>query len=95
VKSRDVWLFVVGFILAGCVSASYATYNLSFPSDGCYKDGKLLAHDPKNDLPLTVCQPDASSQMKCTVLQTTVYEQEQIDESNCQQDLIACQKKCP
>jgi hypothetical protein len=90
---RDGYAIVVGFLLAGCVSASYAHYNLQLP-DGCYRDGKLLAHNPKDDLPLTVCQPDAGNKMKCVTLLSSVYERQLIDLSNCQLDLNACESRC-
>ncbi len=82
---------VIGFALAGCVSASYQYFNLEMP-DGCYQDGKLLAHDPKDDLPLTVCKPDAVSKMKCVHMLTSVFQRMQIDLKNLEIDLRACEQ---
>lgn len=93
-KGNEYFFLVLGFVLAGCVSATYARYNLNLP-DGCYRDGKLLAHDPKDDLPLEVCKPDTVSKMKCVTLLSAVYERQLIDQSNCEQDLTACEKRCP
>ncbi len=91
---RENYTLIIGFLLAGCVSASYAHYNLQI-ADGCYHDGKLLAHDPRDDLPLSVCQPDAANKMKCVTLLSAVYQRQLMDQSNCEHDLAECQKRCP
>lgn len=99
--NRDiVWGLVIGACLAGCAGAAYQTYGLDIP-DGCYQAGHLLAHDPKDDVSLSVCQPDpepspgaspgAVIRGKCRVLREPEFVRMESDLVTCQTSLKDCQ----
>jgi hypothetical protein len=87
---RDAWFILLGIALVSCAGASYTYYNLEIP-DGCYSQGKLLAHLAQDDKPLTICQPDASNKMKCAVFTEDEKTRLFTDYDKCIADLKACQ----
>jgi hypothetical protein len=82
--------FVAGVLLVGCAGLTYQYYGLDLP-DGCYKQGKLLAHDPKDDRPFSDCAPDENNKMKCIHMVTSEFQRLRISCDKCFKDLEACQ----
>lgn len=77
-------------VFFACAGATYKYYFLDLP-DGCYRSGMLLGHTPKDDLPLTECQPEEGNKAKCYVYKATDRERLMSDLTTCQVDLKACQ----
>ena len=79
----------IGLISCAGVSFNYAYFGLSAAS----YDGQLLAVDPKNDLPLSICAPDAVDKGKCIVMRGADFYAVKKDFLDTKQKLIDCQKQ--
>lgn len=76
--------------IIGCgATFSYRHYGL----DARSYDGSLLGPDPKQDLPLKVCEPDAVSTGKCMVMLAAEFYRLKADYLDMANRLIACERK--
>lgn len=86
--------FLIGLIIGtapmGCAAVSWHYYGMDLPSE-CYAKGSLLGPKPSQDLPLTVCEPDAHDRGKCGVLLREELFRLIQDDKQCHIDLQACQ----
>jgi hypothetical protein len=82
---------VVGLTPWGCASISfpYHFYNLQPVS----YEGSLLGPTPADDLPLSICTPDASSQGKCVVMISEQFFKLKADYLTTKQALVDCQRR--
>jgi hypothetical protein len=76
---------VVLLTLFACASFTYQYYGI-IPSKGV-----LLGKTPKEDQPLTVCEPDDQVKGKCVVLFTPEFERLRADLIDAQERLKACE----
>lgn len=86
--------FVIGFIaclvLMGCSGFSYHYYGLDQVD---YQQGFMRGPKPKDDLPFSVCAPDASNKFKCVVLLAKDFFAFKQDYEDVKLQLQECQKK--
>ncbi len=87
-----IYGLVVGVLLSCCAGAGYRFYNIAIP-DGCYRDGLLVAHDPKDNLPLEICKPTDHDHGPCVVMQTFEHTRLEEDLDRCTTRLIACEQR--
>jgi hypothetical protein len=83
---------VVGFLIFGCAAATtipWAYYGLQLAE---YKNGELLAVDPKNDKDISFCQPASGQKGKCIVMDGADFYAFKQDDLQCHSDLVTCQK---
>lgn len=86
---KFIYGIVLGFLLAGCVGATFAWqyYSLSIAS----YDGKLLAVEPANDKDFTICAPDSNVKGKCILMLAADFYALKQDYLDVQNKLIACE----
>ena len=77
----------MGLILTACASFDYNVFVLR------YKEGKLNSKDPKNDLPISICDDTPQSKANCYVLLRADYIQVRSDFIEMQRRLKACEKR--
>lgn len=94
ITRRELFVFCLGVLSVSCAGAGLAYYGVSLP-DGCYAQGKLLANDPKDDLPLSICAPDAAHSLKCPIMLKEAFDKLVLDKDTCHVKLIACEQRCP
>lgn len=84
---------VVGFLVLGCAAA---TTTIPWPYYGLqlaeYKNGKLLALDPKNDLDISFCTPASGKKGKCVIMDGPDFYAFKADDLKCHVDLTSCEK---
>lgn len=85
---------LVGLTPMGCAGVAWRYYGVSMP-EACYDQGTLLGPQPKYDLPLVACKPDASSSGKCVLMLQDEFFRLLADDKQCHVDLNACQGKGP
>lgn len=78
---------LVSLLFVSCTSRSYNYYVLR------YREGRLNAHDPKDDLPISVCDDTVQSKANCYVVLRAEYIKIQSDLIEYRRQLAACQKK--
>ena len=95
--------FVLGFLsclfLLGCAGFAYRNYGLEGVN---YVDGKLLAKEPKDDLPFSACKPDevqnpdgtVTLSRKCIVMFIPEFIAFKKDYEDLKTRLVACEKNC-
>ena len=76
----------LGLVLVSCASFNYTVYVLK------YREGKLNAKDPKNDLPISICDDTPQSKANCYVMLRADYMQIRADYIELQRRLKACEK---
>lgn len=76
----------LGLTLVACASFPYRHYVLH------YRQGVLSAHDPKDDLPISVCDDTIRSKANCWVMLEADFTQLQKDMIEQKKELDACQK---
>lgn len=76
-----------GLVLAGCAGFQYKYYAL----DAASYEGALRGPEPKDDLPLTECQPDARVRGKCVVMLVDEFRAFRIDYDRIKTQLNECQ----
>lgn len=81
---------VSAFLITACAGAGFAYkfYGMQLAS---YENGKLLGPTEKDDLPLSVCAPDASSQGKCVTMLSSEFFRLKTDFMMLEQQLQDCQ----
>ena len=87
------WVFT-GFILAlltvvACGTVQYKWYGLELRS---YQEGNLRGPKEKDDLPVIVCRPDASSKLKCVVMLLDEFDRFKADHIQCKVRLKECER---
>ncbi len=91
---RNLFLgMVLGFGVLGCAAATipWPYYGLQLIE---YKNGNLLAVDPKNDKDISFCAPGSGKKGKCIVMDGVDFYGLKSDDLQCHSDLKACQKAC-
>lgn len=85
-----------GLFVASALWSCAAATTIPWPYYGLqlaqYKDGRLLAVDPKNDLDISFCQPASGKKGKCIVMDGGDFYAFKQDDLQCHVDLTACQK---
>ena len=92
---RDFFFILFGLALAGCAGMSIHYYGMEGVR---YEEGKMLAHDPKNDRPFSDCSPDAVWKGgKCIIMFADEAKTLFDDYRVCKSDLAHCQRwsNCP
>lgn len=88
-------LSLFAMVLIGCGTASFnfRVYGLNAKS----YEGTLLGKDKtgKDDLPLSVCQPDDKVKGKCIVILASEFFKMKADYLRIQTELSDLQRKCP
>lgn len=83
--------FILGLFLGlatiSCASVQYKVYVLR------YREGKLNARDPKDDLPISACDDTALSKANCYVITRSEYQKLLRDMAEKERRLIACEKE--
>lgn len=83
--------FMVGLLFAAaCSHAQYQHYGVAPPPGESLK-GSLLGPEPKDDRPLSDCDPTAVDRGPCIVLFREVWERAQTDLIELKQRLKACE----
>lgn len=84
-----------GFVLATALWGCAAATTIPWPYYGLqlaeYKNGKLLAVDPKNDLDISFCTPASGKKGKCIVMDGADFYAFKQDDLSCHTDLDSCQ----
>ncbi len=78
---------VVGFLILGCAAATtipWPYYGLQLAE---YKNGKLLAIDPKNDKDISFCIPSNGQKGKCIAMDGADFYAFKTDDLQCHSDL--------
>lgn len=88
----------LGYILAlltfvAC-GASYKYYGLEMPTT-CYDHGKLLGPKPEDDIPLTLCKPEARRKGKCVVMESSEFFAAKTEIETLRAALKACERGRP
>lgn len=83
---------VVGFLVLGCAAATTIPWPYYGMQLAEYKNGRLLAVDPKNDKDIAFCQPASGQKGKCIVMDGPDFYAFKADDIQCHSDLAACQK---
>lgn len=83
----------LGFLLCGCAGFAYRYYGIEMPSQ-CFDKGKLIATEPKYDIPFSECKPDDFKKGKCVVMKTEEFYSFKGDYERCKIELKDCQKNC-
>lgn len=78
-----------GLILAGCAGFQYRYYAL----DPASYEGALRGPEPKDDIPLTECQPDARVRGKCVVMLVDEFTAFRVDYERIKTQLKDCQNQ--
>lgn len=90
---RSFWGgFIIATALWGCAAATtipWPYYGLQLAE---YKNGQLLAVDPKNDKDIAFCTPASGQKGKCIVMDGADFYAFKADDLTCHSDLDACQK---
>lgn len=89
---REILALLTGVALTGCAAAGFPYYGLSTP-EVCYQQSMLLAADPKNDLPFSICKPDAANKLKCPIMLKADFDALIVAKAKCEQDLVACEQR--
>lgn len=76
----------LGLFIAGCAATSQYTYYVIDPVHA-----KLLGHEPKDDLPLAVCEPTDQNKAPCVGLKIEEYTKILQDMADLKDRLIACE----
>lgn len=88
--------FFKGFLLASVLWSCAAVTTIPWPYYGLqlaeYKNGRLLAIDPKNDLDVSFCKPASGKKGKCIVMDGADFFAFKQDDLTCHSDLDACQR---
>lgn len=77
----------LGLLVVACASRSYPVYVLR------YREGRLNAHESKNDLPISVCDDTAQSRANCYVMLRSDYIKLSSDLIEIKNQLASCQKE--
>ena len=77
--------------LGSCSSFPYRHYGLDAKS----YEGQLLGPEPKDDLPLTVCQPDEQTKGKCIVVLAAEWFRLRQEYESMLARLKACEEQSP
>lgn len=90
--------YLFGFISCVVLFSCAAATTIPWPYFGLelaeYKNGKLLAIDPKNDLDISFCAPAPGKKGKCVVMDGPDFYAFKTDDLKCHSDLNSCQKAC-
>lgn len=90
-KRGGILLLLACLFACSTLAFDYKYYGLA-PADGETElKGKLIAHDPKDNLPLSVCTPDDQVKGKCVVLLIDEFNRLQNDIIDCQDRLKVCE----
>lgn len=89
IKDFTYGMFVMLCFVACAGLFPYKHYGLSLAQ---YTNGKLLGPDPKEDLDISVCAPDAQIKGKCVVMLSNDFFSMKSDFEQTKQALIDCQK---
>lgn len=76
-----------GLLLASCAGFQFKYYAL----DAASYEGALRGPEPKDDLPLTECQPDARVRGKCVVMLVEEFTKFRVDYDRIKTQLNECQ----
>lgn len=77
---------LLSFALMACGSFQYRYYGIDAQS----WEGRLLARDEKDDLPLRTCEPDDQVKGKCVVMLVDEFERMRAE----REELVERLKKC-
>lgn len=85
-----------GFFLASILWSCAAATTIPWPYYGLqlaeYKNGKLLAVDPKDDKDISFCLPSNGQKGKCITMDGPDFYAFKADDLKCHTDLDACQR---
>ena len=88
--------FFKGFVIASALWGCAAATTLPWPYYGLqlaeYKNGKLLAIDPKNDKDISFCLPAGNQKGKCIAMDGADFYAFKADDLQCHSDLVSCQR---
>lgn len=89
VRQYGALILILAFV--SCASAfPYKWYGLSLPS---YDQGSLLGEEEEDDLPMSVCEPDAEGVGQCSVMLIHEFEKLRLEYDQLKEDLQACQEQ--
>jgi len=86
---KNKYFLILGllFLMLACSSFKYKYYGI-LPSQGL-----LLGKQPKDDRPLSVCEPDEAVKGKCVVMFTDEFERVRADIVDLTERLKACESQ--
>lgn len=85
-RKQQIFTLAIFLVLLGCAATwPYPEYVLD------REGGMLRAHDPKDDLPLKVCDPNEISKANCYVILRETYRALRKDYNDVKTRLEACE----
>lgn len=83
---------VLSFALLACAAFPYKWFGIA-PLEGQILQGVMKGPEPKDDLPLSTCQPDEQNKGKCIIMLTAEFENLRADLIDTKERLRACENQ--